>query len=95
MGEIGPPPPSGVVKPPGPVGKTEAKAPPGAEVKKPPQHEVAEVTDRKVNHANALRNILRQDPNIILVGEIRDTETAKIAFRASLTGHLVFSTLHE
>ncbi len=41
-----------------------------------------------------LRSILRQDPNIIMVGEIRDTETAEIAIRASLTGHLVLSTLH-
>lgn len=44
--------------------------------------------------ATALRSILRQDPNIIMVGEIRDTETAKIAVRASITGHLVLSTLH-
>ena len=44
--------------------------------------------------ASALRSILRQDPNIIMIGEIRDTETAKIAVRASITGHLVLSTLH-
>jgi len=44
--------------------------------------------------AKGLRSILRQDPNIIMVGEIRDFETAEIAIRASLTGHLVFSTLH-
>lgn len=44
--------------------------------------------------ANALRNILRQDPDIILVGEIRDKETAEIAIHAALTGHLVISTLH-
>lgn len=44
--------------------------------------------------ASGLRSILRQDPNIIMVGEIRDQETAEIAIRASLTGHLVFSTLH-
>jgi len=44
--------------------------------------------------ANGLRSILRQDPDIILVGEIRDKETAEIAVQASLTGHLVFSTLH-
>lgn len=44
--------------------------------------------------ARGLRSILRQDPNIIMVGEIRDLETAEIAIRASLTGHLVFSTLH-
>lgn len=44
--------------------------------------------------ANALRSILRQDPNVIMIGEIRDTDTAQIAMRASLTGHLVLSTLH-
>ena len=44
--------------------------------------------------AMGLRHILRQDPNVIMVGEIRDQETAEIAIRASLTGHLVFSTLH-
>lgn len=47
-----------------------------------------------LDFANALRSILRQDPNIIMIGEIRDTETAKIAVRASITGHLVLSTLH-
>ena len=44
--------------------------------------------------ANGLRHILRQDPNIVMVGEIRDFETAEIAIRAAMTGHLVFSTLH-
>lgn len=44
--------------------------------------------------AAALRSILRQDPNVIMVGEIRDTETAKIAVRASITGHIVLSTVH-
>ncbi|HEV2327401.1 MAG TPA: ATPase, T2SS/T4P/T4SS family [Verrucomicrobiae bacterium] len=44
--------------------------------------------------AMGLRHILRQDPNVVMVGEIRDMETAEIAIRASLTGHLVFSTLH-
>ena len=44
--------------------------------------------------AMGLRHILRQDPNVIMVGEVRDLETAEIAIRASLTGHLVFSTLH-
>jgi general secretion pathway protein E len=43
---------------------------------------------------HALRSILRQDPDIIMIGEIRDLETARIAVQASLTGHLVFSTLH-
>ena len=50
----------------------------------------------KVNFTfvNGLRSILRQDPNVIMVGEIRDRETAEIAIQAALTGHLVFSTLH-
>ncbi len=50
--------------------------------------------DIDLTFANALRAILRQDPDIILIGEIRDLETAQIAIQASLTGHLVFSTLH-
>ena len=49
---------------------------------------------RGMTFAGALRSILRQDPDIILVGEIRDTETAEIAVKAALTGHLVLSTLH-
>ena len=44
--------------------------------------------------ASGLRAFLRQDPDVILIGEIRDRETAEIAVQASLTGHLVFSTLH-
>lgn len=47
-----------------------------------------------LNFANALRSIVRQDPDVILIGEIRDSETAEIAIHSSLTGHLVFSTLH-
>jgi general secretion pathway protein E len=47
-----------------------------------------------LNFAAGLRSILRQDPDVILVGEIRDLETADMAIQASLTGHLVFSTLH-
>lgn len=47
-----------------------------------------------LDFATVLRSILRQDPNVILIGEIRDNETAKIAVRASITGHLVLSTLH-
>jgi type IV pilus assembly protein PilB len=47
-----------------------------------------------LNFATALRSFLRQDPNIILVGEIRDFETAEVAIKAALTGHLVLSTLH-
>ncbi len=54
-----------------------------------------EVSDKKgLTFANGLRSILRQDPNIIMVGEVRDKETAAIAIQAALTGHLVFSTLH-
>jgi len=51
-------------------------------------------TDVGVTFAGCLRAILRQDPDIILVGEVRDLETAEIAVQAALTGHLVFSTLH-
>ncbi|MDX1644858.1 MAG: ATPase, T2SS/T4P/T4SS family [Thermoanaerobaculia bacterium] len=47
-----------------------------------------------ITFANALRHILRQDPDVIMVGEIRDAETAQYAIQAALTGHLVFSTLH-
>ena len=47
-----------------------------------------------MSFARALRSILRQDPDVVLVGEMRDTETAQIGLRAALTGHLVFSTLH-
>jgi type IV pilus assembly protein PilB len=49
---------------------------------------------KKVTFAHALRSFLRQDPDVIMVGEIRDTETADIAVRAALTGHMVFSTIH-
>ncbi len=51
-------------------------------------------TAREYNFANGLRAIVRQDPDIILVGEIRDAETADIALQAALTGHLVLSTIH-
>ncbi len=51
-------------------------------------------TDQGLTFARLLRSFLRQDPDIILIGEIRDLETAQIAVQASLTGHLVFSTLH-
>ena len=50
--------------------------------------------DVELTFANGLRSILRQDPDIILVGEIRDLETAEIAMQAALTGHLVLATLH-
>jgi general secretion pathway protein E len=55
----------------------------------------AQVNAKKgVTFASGLRHILRQDPDVIMVGEVRDAETARIAIQASLTGHLVFSTLH-
>lgn len=55
----------------------------------------SQVNQRKgITFANGLRHVLRQDPDVIMVGEIRDPETARIAIQASLTGHLVFSTLH-
>jgi type II secretory ATPase GspE/PulE/Tfp pilus assembly ATPase PilB-like protein len=58
---------------------------------------VAQIPVRPTRHftfASGLRSILRQDPNVVMVGEIRDSETAEIAIRAALTGHQVFSTLH-
>ena len=48
----------------------------------------------KLDFANGIRSIMRQDPDIILVGEIRDKDTAEMAFRAAMTGHQVFTTLH-
>jgi len=69
-------------------------------VEDPVEYELPLITQVQVNvksgltFAAGLRSILRQDPDIILIGEIRDSETAGIAFRAALTGHLVLSTLH-
>lgn len=69
-------------------------------VEDPVEYRLDGINQVQVNHkagltfANGLRSILRQDPNIVMVGEIRDVETADIAIRAALTGHLVFSTLH-
>ncbi len=57
-------------------------------------NQIAVRSDIGLTFAMGLRHILRQDPNVVMVGEIRDQETADIAIRASLTGHLVFSTLH-
>ena len=48
----------------------------------------------KLDFANGIRSMMRQDPDVILVGEIRDQETAEMAFRAAMTGHQVYSTLH-
>ena len=69
-------------------------------VEDPVEYEVPGVNQTQVKSeigftfATALRSLLRQDPDVIMVGEIRDKETAEIAIRAALTGHLVFSTLH-
>ncbi|MDD2716255.1 MAG: ATPase, T2SS/T4P/T4SS family [Candidatus Wallbacteria bacterium] len=69
-------------------------------IEDPVEYKIPIVNQSQVNvkagytFAAGLRSILRQDPNVILVGEIRDYETAEISVRASLTGHLVFSTLH-
>ena len=69
-------------------------------IEDPIEYHLQNITQTQVDPAkgydfgNGLRSILRQDPDIILVGEIRDLETAEIAMHAALTGHLVFSTLH-
>src|SRR3989338_4049940 len=69
-------------------------------VEDPVEYKILGVNQVQVNpvagmtFANGLRALLRQDPNIIMVGEIRDSETANLAVQAALTGHLVFSTLH-
>lgn len=57
-------------------------------------NQVQTMSEIGLTFANALRSILRQDPNVIMIGEIRDDETARIAVRASITGHLVLSTIH-
>ena len=62
-----------------------------------PQHGVNHVSvslGSKLGFGDALKHILRQDPDVILVGEVRDSETAKLAMQASITGHLVLSTIH-
>ena len=69
-------------------------------IEDPVEYQVRGINQVQVNapigltFARGLRSILRQDPNIVMIGEIRDKETAEIAIRASLTGHLVFSTIH-
>jgi type II secretory ATPase GspE/PulE/Tfp pilus assembly ATPase PilB-like protein/8-oxo-dGTP pyrophosphatase MutT (NUDIX family) len=69
-------------------------------VEDPIEYRLAGIVQVQVNEkagltfASALRSIMRQDPDVLLIGEIRDRETAEIAIQASLTGHLVFSTLH-
>src|SRR5437667_325571 len=69
-------------------------------VEDPVEYQIAGITQMQVNvragvtFASSLRHFLRQDPDIIMVGEVRDQETARIAIQAALTGHLVLSTLH-
>jgi MSHA biogenesis protein MshE len=69
-------------------------------VEDPVEYRVRGVNQVQVNEkigltfATVLRSVLRQDPNVILIGEMRDTETAQIGLRAAITGHMVFSTLH-
>lgn len=69
-------------------------------IEDPVEYELRGITQIQVNpkinltFAKALRNVLRHDPNIMMVGEVRDKETAEITIQAALTGHLVFSTLH-
>lgn len=69
-------------------------------VEDPVEYQLTGINQVQINHeigwdfARALRSIFRQDPDIVMVGEIRDLETAEIAIKAALTGHLVFSTLH-
>lgn len=64
------------------------------EYKMPGVNQIQVNTDVGLTFASGLRSILRQDPNVVMVGEIRDSETANLAVQAALTGHLVFSTLH-
>ncbi len=69
-------------------------------IEDPIEYRLAGINQSQVDHskgytfASGLRNILRQDPNIVMVGEVRDLETAEIAINAALTGHLVLTTLH-
>ncbi len=67
-------------------------------IEDPVEYRIEGVTQIPVGHANSfgtlLRSILRQDPDVILVGEVRDQETARTAMQAAMTGHLVFSTIH-
>lgn len=69
-------------------------------IEDPVEYKLSGINQSQVNHAkdytfaNGLRSILRQDPDIVMVGEIRDLETAEIAINAALTGHLVITTLH-
>jgi len=69
-------------------------------IEDPPEYQLEGITQTRVDRsrgytfASGLKSIMRQDPDVILIGEIRDSETSKAAIQAALTGHLVFSTLH-
>jgi general secretion pathway protein E len=82
------------------LGKLDARSSNIMTVEDPIEYELAGIGQTQVNakidldFAKALRAILRQDPDVIMIGEIRDFETAQIAIQASLTGHLVLATLH-
>ncbi|MDQ5957735.1 MAG: type pilus assembly protein PilB, partial [Patescibacteria group bacterium] len=79
------------------VNSTESKI---ITIEDPIEYHLKGINQTQVNRAkgytflSGLRSALRQDPDVIMVGEIRDSETAKIAINSALTGHLVFSTLH-
>ena len=79
------------------LNKTESKL---ITVEDPVEYQLTGINQVQIHHeinwtfARALRSILRQDPDIVMIGEIRDAETAEIAMKAAMTGHLVFSTLH-
>ncbi|MCV4594488.1 ATPase, T2SS/T4P/T4SS family, partial [Escherichia coli] len=66
----------------------------------PVERNIPRINQMQVNHLtgitfeHGLRSLLRQDPDVIMIGETRDAETASISARAALTGHMVFSTLH-
>jgi general secretion pathway protein E len=82
------------------VQRRDVKAEKIITVEDPVEYQLADVTqvpvhrEAGVTFASALRSILRQDPDVIMVGEMRDAETAEIAVQAAMTGHLVLSTLH-
>ncbi|MBF0287291.1 MAG: Flp pilus assembly complex ATPase component TadA [SAR324 cluster bacterium] len=82
------------------LGKLDRHAKNIVTIEDPVEYKITGYSQIEVNQkigltfANALRSVLRQDPDIIMVGEMRDTETAQIAIQSALTGHLVFSTVH-
>jgi len=84
----------------GALGEIDAKERNVLTLEDPIEYQLPGVSQTQVNEktgltfASGLRNVLRQDPDIIMIGEIRDQETASMAIQSSLTGHLVFSTLH-